>query len=776
MAVIDIPLPRLLDDSGNFVRTVRPIKVSINLNITPLSYASIELPKGENIPARGYVELFTPMGSAGIFRVRSPSDAYGDYITTAELEHAVTEVADYLVLNDYNEMMAAGTAMQTIFSHYRGNRWRLGSVAALGTGQIAVTANHVRVLEAMLALLEQKPDCMMAFDFSTSPWTINIVSRGTTVTAEGRLARNVNFAKINYDDTELCTRAYYEVETTTGPDGEPSSEWRHVDASTINTYGVVEREVYTGTGITSAEALIAVNAFLDKHKDPRVAIEISAEELSSITGESLDAFEIGKLFRLALVDYNNLIVEQNITGLSWDSVYENPYDVTVYLAEPEDTVINFLHDLDTNGGTMGGSGGGSTSASLGTGGGGGGGGARKKQEDAWKEYYTRFQQTDYFLDLTAVHVDRNNNILQQAGMYIDSQGVLQYAEDNERQIAGKLKLTAESLTSDYTQKIGDTEAALQGTITQTASSLRSDYTDKINNTESHITQTASEIRTEVEDKENGLKSEIKQTADAVEINAQNIKANASSISLNAKNIKIIADDYVTINKLSTELQAIKSAYAEKFSGDLIQGNTVSGGVVNANDSLNVYSTHVKWCNAKVDGTQVAQFLGTADINFDRAAAKAEGAAAVTLSSQGWQSGGRNVVTASNGKSYTVNLPSFSTSGGTTWTSDHKTTVYFSTASVSGPLASVVVDASSIAGDEQAAYKRGWTAGVGYAYNHTHLNGNVITGPNESGTGTETWYTITAGVGGEWTASGGFSAHGYAYVNNSQVASAHKTFS
>lgn len=136
MVVIDIPLPRLLDDSGNFVRTVRSIKVSINLNITPLSYASIELPKGENLPARGYVELFTPMGSAGIFRVRSPSDAYGDYITTAELEHAVTEVADYLVLNDYNEMMAAGTAMQTIFSHYRGSRWRLGSVAALARDRL----------------------------------------------------------------------------------------------------------------------------------------------------------------------------------------------------------------------------------------------------------------------------------------------------------------------------------------------------------------------------------------------------------------------------------------------------------------------------------------------------------------------------------------------------------------------------------------------------------------------------------------------------------------
>ena len=151
-----------------------------------------------------------------------------------------------------------------------------------------------------------------------------------------------------------------------------------------------------------------------------------------------------------------------------------------------------------------------------------------------------------------------------------------------------------------------------------------------------------------------------------------------------------------------------------------------------------------------------------------------------LTSAGWATGGTCVVKAryndaDTGQSYTVSLPAFTTSE-SDWSTDHKKTIYFNTASVSGPVKTVVVDASSIAGDEQAAYNRGWTAGVGYAYNHTHLNGNVITGPNESGTGTETWYTITAGVGGDWTASGGFSAHGYAYVNNSQVASAHKTFS
>lgn len=752
-----VPYPRLLKDNGDFDRTIIPVSASINLRITPLSYASLDLPMHETIEERSYIELFTPFGSAGVFRVRSPSDTYGEgMITTAELEHAIVEVGDYIVRTKYDEMMAAGTAMQTIFSHYRGSRWQLGSVAAMGTGQIAVQADHVRVLEAMLALLDQCPSCMLSFDFSTTPWTVSVVSRGTVVSAEGRLSRNVNGARIIYDDTELCTRAYYEISSTSGS-GEPSSTWTSMDADTINVYGIVERDVPAGTDLTPSEAQRVVTEYLRKHKHPRISVEINAEELSNITGEPWDAFTIGKLFRLSLPDYNKT-VEQTVTAVAWSDVYSNPYDMTVSLAEEEDTAITFLHDIDAKGGS------------------GGGGAAQKQAEKIIRENKTERESDRYSWEMVKRITDNNDNILKQAGIYIDPKGVIAYAEDNERQIAGKLKLTAESLTSDYTQKIGNTEAALQGTITQTASSLRSDYTDKINNTESHITQTASEIRTEVEDKENGLKSEIKQTADAVEINAQNIKANASSISLNAKNIKIIADDYVTVNRLNTEVESIKQGYANSFTTSEFHGGTCTAVTLDTGALKVGNGGSAAWHTVSVDGTAVAKVLGNADINFDRAAARAEGAAAVTLSSQGWQSGGRNVVTASNGKSYTVNLPSFSTSGGTTWTSDHKTTVYFSTASVSGPLASVVVDASSIAGDEQAAYNRGWTAGVGYAYNHTHLNGNVITGPNESGTGTETWYTITAGVGGEWTASGGFSAHGYAYVNNSQVASAHKTFS
>ena len=470
----NIPLPRLLNASNGTERRIHPINVSINLEITPLSYASMTLPKGENLPARGYVELYTCMGSAGIYRVRSPQDAYGSEITTAELEHAVVEVGDYLITHEYDEMMAANTAMTTVFSYYRGSKWQLGSVSALGSGQIALEAKYVRVLEAMLAILEQKPDCMMSFDFSTSPWTINIVSKGTTVAAEGRLARNVNYARVTYDDTELCTRAYYEKESTTDettesypvfdqtknyskneyvkysnklyqlPSGHtagttwanttktavtniPTSVWAYVDADTIGTYGLIEREVQTGSNYTADEALYVAQEYLRTHKNPRISVEISLEELSSITGETLDTFTIGKLCRLALVDYN-VTVEKNIISLSFPNVYGTPRSVTATLADAEDTTINFLHDVDSKGGS------------------GGGGGGSRKQDEQWKEYRTKFEQDDYHFGLYAQRFNTAEEILQQAGLYIDANGVLIFAQDNARNVGSKIQAEADRIS------------------------------------------------------------------------------------------------------------------------------------------------------------------------------------------------------------------------------------------------------------------------------------------------------------------------------------------
>lgn len=420
-------LPRVLDSSGNIIKIIHPIRVSLNLNIVPLSYASIRLSKNENLPARGLVELFSPYGSVGVFRVRNPHDAYGDEMTTAELEHSIAEVGDYIVKEKIDEMISANSAMTRIFKHYKGKLWQLGSVSALGSDKVAVSINYNRVLDSMLAILEQKPDCMMAFNFATNPWTVSIVKKGTEVTAEGRLTRNVTSATVSYDDTELCTRVWYE--SYTKKNGEVTSSWKSKDADTIGKYGVIERDISTSSDMTTDEINTVVNTFLSEHKKPRVSVSIEGVELSQITGESMDKISLGKMYRLVIPEYN-VVVEDIVVGLSWDDLYNKPMDIFVNVGDQEDTVVTFLHNLDAKG----------------SGGGGGGGGKKKEEEEKWKEYKTNYYKDDYRIDLNAQKVDRANNILKQAGLEINASGVLVYSTDNERNLASMIKTQADRIS------------------------------------------------------------------------------------------------------------------------------------------------------------------------------------------------------------------------------------------------------------------------------------------------------------------------------------------
>ena len=418
-----VTLPRVYNKNLAFKSILHPIRVSLTQNITPLSYASIEARKGESLNSREFVEIFTPYGSAGFYRVTSPGETYGSATTTSQLEHAIAEVGDYVVKEEISTMMAATTAMSKVFGHYNGKRWKLGTVSALGSGQVAVEANHDSVLDAMLAILEQKPDCMMDFNFSTSPWTVNIVKKGTTVEAEGRLSRNLISARISMDDSDLCTRAYYKT-FSTNKKGETEEKWTSRDADTIGNYGVVEREVSTSSDMTTNEINYAVNTYLNEHKQPKYSVEISAEELSHITSESMDKFRLGKLMRLVIPDYN-VIVEKHINSIAWGDLFNAPEQMTVCMGDEEDTVVSFLHEVESV-----------TTSS----------GKSNTSVKRWKEYETKIDQTDKYIDMYARRVDKAGNILEQAGMDINSKGVLIYATDNVNMVGSKIQTEADRIS------------------------------------------------------------------------------------------------------------------------------------------------------------------------------------------------------------------------------------------------------------------------------------------------------------------------------------------
>ena len=444
--MVRIPLPRLYVN-GKFSRIIHPVSVSITDNMIPLSVASITLTDSEDLPADGYVELFNPYGSAGMYRVRMPRDGYGTDTTSMEMEHMIAEVGDYNVKEEISEMMAASTAAQKLFSYYKGGKWKLGKVSDLGSGKVAVESKYDSILTGLLSILSQTPECMMTFDFTTTPWTLNIVKKGTKVVSEGRITRNVETAQVSPDWSTLVTRVWYQTWSEDN-DGNITSTWHSKDADTMKTYKrVIERRLDTTTNMMNEEISQMVNTYIRVHQHPRTSVSIRARDLWRITGEKVDKFIVGDLFRLAIQKYS-LTLELNITSIVWQDVYGNPDDVIIHLEDEEDTVVSFLHNLDATG--------------EGISGGSGGGGGRAKQSAEWKEFRSKWDVQDNKIEGYVRRLDRDDNILEQAGLQINSKGVLIYADNGSKNtLFSKFKVANDKIEQEVKDrtKLTDTFAS-----------------------------------------------------------------------------------------------------------------------------------------------------------------------------------------------------------------------------------------------------------------------------------------------------------------------------
>ncbi len=485
--------PRLLNSDLSEARRLQPVDGSLNLSMVPLSTASLTVLTAEAAPVGSWVEMYSPTGSAGIYRVSTVDNGHGTELSSLELEHGIAEVGNYVVNGEISEEMPLNAAITRLWGFYKGNRWRIGSNSF--TDRVLVDVLYDNLLQALLDLLEQTSGYMMAFDFSTNPWTINIVRKDTAVSAEGRLSRNVEEAHVTYDLTELCTRVYVDYDDDDSAGGAVS-----MDADTISQYGVIEKHV-PGSGYTYSQAQAVAREYLEKHKRPQIGATITGVDFASVTGESLDALAIGKLYRLA-VPKHNVVIEQHITGLSWSHLYSDPSAVEIALGVEEDRVISYMQQ---------------TTETVSK----GGKGTIKKQG----RYWTKFDRTDHYIDQVAAYTDENGNVLKQAGMYIDANGVLQYAQDNEKQVGSQFKVAADRITAEVTQRENG-ERALYSNIEQTATQIRSEVVNVKEGLESSITQTAGEIRAEVSDTAQGLQASIDIESNRIGLVVEGTGANA----------------------------------------------------------------------------------------------------------------------------------------------------------------------------------------------------------------------------------------------------------
>lgn len=350
-----------------------------------------------------------------------------------------------------------------------------------------------------------------------------------------------------------------------------------------------------------------------------------------------------------------------------------------------------------------------------------------------------------------------------------------YVTANEANI---LMLTGQ--IDSFAQRISTAEVEIDGVeaqITLTTAEIV-ELEERTTKCESQIAINKDNIALRVE--KNGVISAINQSAEAVTISASKINlegyVTASEFSATLADITYnnsLVIETALVNGTTVQATTLKAssftlAENQVQIGALTMGSHVSESVLSTTGEINLAHSHA--VSVSDDGTVTLGEVSETGGNFRIAdtktykdgvsAARTSGINSVTLSASGWESG-VNTVTASNGKTQAISLPSFSTSGGTSFTADHKTTVYFSTASVNAPLASATVDASSVyqagyeagaaeAGDAEAAYTEGYAAGWAAAKAMASVSRatNVITVKLPSATvdvaAADTVYTVGTG--------------------------------
>lgn len=323
------------------LRRLHPTQQSVDDRLTPLSTASLTLPAGEYAAYHDWVEVFTANGSAGVYRVESASQTYTD-ASSIELEHGVCALGDALIPGKGTLSGTLSEVMTAMLSHQVAKAggsflWALGSVAVNPS-----TSYEYKGTNLLSALIAVVPDgCMLTFDQSALPWRIGVAKMETAPSCEGRLSRNLRSVTVTVDDEDHCTRIYCDKLPDPG----------YMDGPTVGTWGVIAKTITAQDNVTQESLTAYIAQYLEDHKNPRVSIECDAEDLSSITGESIDRFEKGRLFRLALPGYG-VAMEERIISVHTGSAYGEPERVRLSLAnsirDTADTLV-YLDNAVTGG-------------------------------------------------------------------------------------------------------------------------------------------------------------------------------------------------------------------------------------------------------------------------------------------------------------------------------------------------------------------------------------------------------------------------------------------
>ena len=298
----DVRFPRLLDGNFRERRRLRPVSLSLSLERAACATAQLVLPEAEGpLPFLSFLELYTPRGSAGIYRVTADSDATQG-VRTYPLRHAIDTLHDSLwkAQTDFTGTMAQFLA--ALLAQQNTPYWQLGTCQDTGSWK-RDGINYDRLDALLDEVREDRRDYLFTYDFSTTPWTLNFVHVSAAVDAEMRLTRNLLEGALRHTRDGMGNRLYLSISTTAqeqdGSPGETTVEYRtYNDSASQALYPVVEITANVDSAeVADPDAWAA--QFLLEHALPLAQASADGWEIVKSTGEAWDQLDLGKRCRLA---------------------------------------------------------------------------------------------------------------------------------------------------------------------------------------------------------------------------------------------------------------------------------------------------------------------------------------------------------------------------------------------------------------------------------------------------------------------------------------------
>lgn len=431
--MIEVKMPELLNASLGVANVLHPTDGTLRLSMDSPSECTLTLEdKAEAIPMHGWVKIYNQLGFVGIFRrisrerdittnntytLRHGIDILQDSVWDAEETYEGTTAQFLTALLNKQTQLVNGV-----------KPWVLGSCA--DTSNVKKDINYDNLLDLLEGVTEQGSEYYFTYDQTSFPWTVSLVAKPSAVASEFRLNRNIERCQISDNDSELCTRLILNVNQMVDDTALAQKTGKTVkqNESVIRTYNNTAAQANYGVIVKTAdidvtgdtfpngpfpEADAWAQKFLNQRADPLLNIEIDGHVLKGITGFDWDDSKIGTQVRVALPEYPVAIAERCVT-VNYTSLYGDPDRVTVSLANALPTFSSSMK---------------STQKTVASNARGGRGSARQAES-----FDQHFQITD-----------DAGNVLRQAGMHLDANGLLVYADDNEKNVGAKFEVQANKI-------------------------------------------------------------------------------------------------------------------------------------------------------------------------------------------------------------------------------------------------------------------------------------------------------------------------------------------